>query len=44
MPGNTGQMAALGPTAIAIHDDRDMFRELVGIQLAEEFSFFSVQP
>ena len=41
--GNTWQMATFGPAAVAVHDDGDMFRELVGIQLAEEFSFFPVQ-
>jgi hypothetical protein len=42
--GNAGQMAALGPAAVAVHDDRDMSRELVRILLAEDFSLFTVQP
>jgi hypothetical protein len=37
-------VAAFGPAAIAVHDDRDMFWELVRIKLAVEFSFLSVQP
>jgi hypothetical protein len=44
MAGNTRQMAAFGPAAVAVHDYGDMFRELVWIELAVEFSFFSVQP
>jgi hypothetical protein len=44
MAGNTRQVAAFGPAAIAVHDDRDMFWELVRIKLAVEFSFLSVQP
>jgi hypothetical protein len=42
--GDTGKMSPFGPAAIAIHDDGDMFRELAGIQLAEELSFFTIQP
>src|SRR5579864_6881683 len=42
--GNSRQVAAPGPTAIAIHDDGDMFWELAGIQSAEEFSFLMIQP
>src|ERR1700739_3937651 len=44
MAGNAWQVAALGPAAVAVHDDRDMFWELVRIKLAVEFSFLSVQP
>src|SRR5579864_552888 len=44
MAGNTRQVAAFGPPAVAVHDDRDMFWELVRIKLAVEFSFLSVQP
>jgi hypothetical protein len=44
MAGNTRQVAAFGPAAVAVHDDRDMFWELVRIKLAVEFSFLSVQP
>jgi hypothetical protein len=44
VPGDTGQMAALGPPSVAVHDDGDMFRELVRVKLAVEFSFLSVQP
>src|SRR5215472_16147604 len=44
MSGDTQQVAAFGPAAVAVHDDGDMFRELVRIELAVKFSFFSVQP
>ena len=44
MAGNTRQVAAFGPAAIAVHDYCDMFWELVRIKLAVEFSFLSVQP
>src|SRR5215470_12269161 len=44
MSGDTRQVAALGPAAIAVHDDGDMFWELVRIKLGVKFSFLSVQP
>ena len=44
MAGNTRQVAAFGPAAVAVHDDRDMFWELVRIKLAVEFSSFRSSP
>ena len=42
--GDARQVAAFGPAPVAVHDDRDVLRELVRVQLAEEFSFLPVQP
>src|SRR5215831_4877093 len=44
VPGDARQMAALGPAAVAVHDDGYVFGELSRVQLAEDFSFFAVQP
>jgi hypothetical protein len=38
------QVAALGPAAVAVHDDSYVFGELSRVQLAENLSFFAVQP
>jgi len=44
VPGDAGQMPALGPAAVAVHDDRYMLRELARIEFAENLSFLAVQP
>src|SRR5215471_4262243 len=44
VPGDARQMAALGPAAVAVHDDGHVFGELVRVQLAEDFSLFTIQP
>jgi hypothetical protein len=44
MSGDTGQMAAFGPSPISVHDDGHVFRELFGVELAEDLSFGVAQP
>jgi len=36
-------VAAFGPAAVAVHDDRDVFGEPARIQMPVDFRFFSVQ-
>jgi hypothetical protein len=38
-----GQVAALRPAAISVHDDGNMLREAVRIQIEEQALFFQVR-
>ena len=40
MPGRARQMLALRPTAIAIHDDRDVPRQPGQVQASQQLRFF----
>jgi hypothetical protein len=44
MPGNAGQVATLGPTAIAVHDDSDVMGQPLRIEAGVYLSLFAVQP
>src|SRR5262249_3504108 len=44
VPGNTRQMTAFGPPAVAVHDNGHVLGELARVQLAEDFSLFTIQP
>ena len=44
MSGDARHMPALGPAAVAVHDDRDVFREPCWIQPPVNFSFLAVEP
>jgi hypothetical protein len=40
--GYAGEMAALGPAAVAVHDDGEMLGQLLEINSVEKFCFFAV--
>jgi len=42
MAGYAGEMAALGPAAVAVHDDGEMLGQLLEINSVEKFCFFAV--
>src|SRR5260370_39149266 len=43
MSGHARQVTPLGPASIAVHDDRDVFREPCGIEMPVYFSFLAVE-
>jgi hypothetical protein len=44
MPSHARHVTPFSPAPIAVHDDRDMFREPSWIQLSVNFAFLAVEP
>ncbi len=43
VPGDARHVPPLGPAAVAVHDDGDVFREPRGIQMAVDFRFLAIE-